>query len=106
MSKTGAPRKYSYQTYMTEANVKPFDLELATDKAVSIPVPDGTALLDIADNQHNPRLVLQLLTGDHYRDVMDVFGPAPAPALKALIQDLVDHFGISASPGDSVALSS
>lgn len=102
----GKNRKYSYQQYMTEATIKPFDLELSDDKALSIPVPDGDALLDIADNQANPRKVLQLLAGDHYREVMDVFGPAPATALTALIQDMVGHFGISASPGDSGALSS
>lgn len=102
----GKNRKYSYQQYMTEATIKPFDLELSDDKALSIPVPDGDALLDIADNQANPRRVLRLLTGDYYEDVMAVFGPAPATVLTSLIQDMVSHFGISASPGDSGALSS
>jgi hypothetical protein len=99
----GKNRRYSYQQYLGEAQIKPFDLELSDDKTVSIPVPDGDALLDIADNQANPRRVLRLLTGDHYQDVMAVFGPAPATALTALIQDMVTHFGISASPGDTGA---
>lgn len=102
----GKNRRYSYEQYLSEAQVKPFDLDLSKDRAISIPVPDGDALLDIADNQANPRRVLRLLCGEHYQDVIAVFGPGPAPALTALIQDMVGHFGISASPGDSGALSS
>lgn len=102
----GKNRKYSYQQYMTEAQIKPFDLDLSDDKALSIPVPDGDTLLDIADNQGSPRRVLQLLTGDHYREVMDTFGAAPGPVLLALLRDMTAHFGISASPGDSDAPSS
>lgn len=102
----GKNRKYSYQQYMTDAQITPFHLELSADKSVSIEVPDGDALLDIADNQDNPRKVLRLMAGDHYRAVMDVFGPAPAPVLTRLIRDMTVHFGISASPGDSGASSS
>lgn len=102
----GKNRKYSYQQYMTDAQIRPFELELSADKTVSIEVPDGDALLDIADNQENPRRVLQLMTGDHFRAVMDVFGPAPAPVLTRLIRDMTTHFGIGVSPGDSAASSS
>ena len=102
----GKNRRYSYQQYMTEAQIPPFELDLTDDRTVSIPVPDGDTLLAIADNQASPRRVLQLLAGDHYRAVMEVFGPAPAPVLTALIRDMTGHFGITASPGDSGAPSS
>lgn len=46
------------------------------------------------------------MAGDHFRAVMDVFGPAPAPVLTALIRDMTVHFGIGAVPGDSGAPSS
>ena len=103
----GKNRKYTFQQYLDEARRTPFTLAELPDGApdVVIPVPDGDTMLAIADNQANPRLVLELLCGSAGRDqVLELFGPAPMSAMQDFLTDVMAHFGMGVSrQGDSSA---
>lgn len=108
----GKNRRYSFQQYMTEARIRPFELEAppaegeAEPRVISIDPPTGDDLLAVTENSDRPRKVLQILCGDKFDDVIELVGPAPAQVLTALIGDMTEHFGMTAAPGDSGASSS
>ena len=107
----GKPRRYSFQQYLDEADNKPFILETGAGgvaaKEIVIQPPDGNTMLDIADNQTNPRLVLELLGGDQADALLELLGKAPASVMNNVMQDAMAHFGLAAArQGDSGAPSS
>lgn len=98
-------KTFKLDRYITEANTKPFDLEISDDEVLSIPVPDGETMLEVEESRSS-RATLELLCGEHAERVMNLVGPLPVSVMNGLVQDMLKHFGITAEqapPGGSRA---
>lgn len=98
------PKTYRFDRYMTEARAEPFTLEISDDETISIPAPDGETVLAIEESRSSRR-TLVLLCGEHYDRVNSLVAKAPARVLTALVNDMVNHFGLNdPPPGGTPAL--
>lgn len=99
---------YKLEKYRAEADIPPFELEIAEDNVVSIPGPDGDTILAISEvPQTDARRILQLLWGEQYDELMAIVGKYPAGVLPAIAADILEHFKIGhlqAAPGGFKAL--
>lgn len=99
---------YKLDTYRAEAQIAPFELDLGGDRVISIPVPDGETIVELAETpQSQARRILQLLLGEQYDELWAVLGKENAGVIPALVADLLKHFKIGelqAAPGGRVAL--
>lgn len=99
---------YKLDKYRAEANVEPFELEIGEGRVISVSVPDGETIIELAETpQNNARRILQLLFGDQYEELWGILGKENAGVLPALAADMLKHFNIGqlqATPGGPVAL--
>ncbi len=86
---------FKLDKYRTEAQVPPFELELAEGQTILIDPPDGEAMMVISETPiYEARTMLRSLCGDHYDDLWAVLGKEQASVVTALIVDMVKHFKI------------
>lgn len=71
----------------------PFVLEVDTDTSITIPRPNGNAILAV-EAATSSREVITALCGDHADEILEIFGEEDHTALKALGGDIQKHFGI------------
>lgn len=99
-----SPKTYDLRQYIHEATKAPFELVLSDDEVLEIPAPTVDRILssgkiDDADVDE----ALKVLVGDDaYAEFRAAIGPAPIGALKPLMKDIQEHFGLGDS-GESDA---
>lgn len=101
-----SPQTYDLRAYIHEATKSPFALQISDDEVLEIPAPTVDRILDAGSmDQSDLRESLRVLVGDDSYDAfMEAIGDAPVGALKPLVEDIQEHFGIG-DQGESDASS-
>lgn len=83
-----------WDTYVEEARIEPFRLEISDDETLVFEAPSGAALIQIMRGLRTGdlELILSSLAGDQWERLLDLFGGAGHKAMPALTEDLMDHF--------------
>lgn len=99
--------KYKLDTYIAEAKVDPFVLEISDTESITINAPTAEVLVDITEIPINQtRDIFWLLCGEEQFDrVWEAVRYLPSSVLQGLMVDLLRHFNIGAEirnlPGKS-----
>ena len=86
---------HKWDSYVREAHVEPFVLEVDENKTISVENPTGVQTLRISQGLRagDAEVILMGLTGDAYQEVRNLLGGAGHKAMASLIEDLMEHFG-------------
>lgn len=101
-----SPQTYDLRAYIHEASKAPFELRISDEEVLEIPAPTVDRILDAGTmDQSDLRESLRILVGDEvYDEFMEAVGDAPVGALRPLIADIQEHFGLG-NEGESDASS-
>lgn len=85
---------HTWDTYVREAEIDPFVLEVSDDEKLTFDAPSGVALMRIMRGLREGDLeaILVALTGDRWQRLEQLLGGAGHKAMPALTEDLMDHF--------------
>lgn len=88
--------QYSWDDFVTEAEIQPYELKVSADKTIVIDNPSGAALMHISSGMRNGDLefILVNLCGDSWPDVQELVQDAPHGVLPSLVESLMDHFDL------------
>jgi hypothetical protein len=84
---------HRFDTYLEDAGIKPFDLEVSDDEVLSIPAPDSNTIL-LIEEAASTRERLRLLCGEHFERVMELIGGESPLVMRRLTQDMTQQFSI------------
>jgi hypothetical protein len=90
------PEFKRWDSYVEEARIEPFRLQISDDETLVIDAPTGAALMHIMQGLRigDLELVLSSITGDQWPRLQELFDHAGHKALPALTEDLMDHFDL------------
>lgn len=85
-----------WDTYVEEARIEPFRLQISDDETLVIEAPTGAALIQIMRGLRagDLEIILFSLAGDHWPRIQELFGGVGHKAMPALTEDLMDHFDL------------
>lgn len=83
-----------WDTYVEEAKIPAFDLEVTDEVTLTFEAPTGVALMRIMRGLREGDLeaILIALTGDQWPALEQLLGGAGHKAFPKLVEDLMDHF--------------
>lgn len=86
----------TWDSYVEEARIEPFRLQVSEDETLIVECPSGVALTRIAEGLRNGdlELILMNLTGDQWERIRELLGGAGHKALPRLTEDMMDHFDL------------
>lgn len=103
-------KTYKLDKYRAEAQLEPFELEVADGQVISIQPPSAETMMAIGETPvQDGRKMLRLLCGEQYEALWAAVAWEPAAVVTSLVKDLIKHFGLGEAalrdvPGGSRAL--
>lgn len=100
---------FKLDTYIAEAKIDPFILEISDTESITINAPTSEVLVEVTETPLNQtRDIFYLLCGeDQFERVWEVVRYLPSTVLQSLMVDLLQHFNITSEvrtlPGGSRA---
>ena len=98
MSNTPKPqgRPFSLDRYRSEAKGDPFELWLDESKSLTVQRPTGDQMFaaEEAFRSGTSRQALEALCGDQADEVLTVLGAEDAAVMRAVVEDMQEHFGL------------
>jgi hypothetical protein len=85
-----------WDTYVEEAKIEPFRLQVSDAETLTIEAPTGAALIQIMRGLRSGdlELILASLTGDQWERLQELLGGVGHKAMPKLTEDLMDHFDL------------
>ena len=92
-----------WDTYVKEADKPPFELEVSADQVISIHAPTGAQIIDAqkAAASGDVETQLRLICDDAADDLLPLIKAAPGDAMRALLEDIMAHFGYATGEGSA-----
>lgn len=87
-------KSYNLADYRRQANKPPFPFKIDDDRTIMIEPPDGDAVMAVMATD-NVREQFRLLAGESFDEIIEIVGAEQGGVLKALLQDMSAHFGLS-----------
>lgn len=86
----------TWDQYVAEAKGEPFALPVREDYKIEIPRPSGEQMFAV-EEANSSKEILQALCGDKYEEVLELFEGADAAVMRAVMNDMQEHFGMGNS---------
>lgn len=87
-----AGKNKTWDQYVAEAKGEPFVLPVREDYTIEIPRPTGDQMFEVEAATSSDE-VLRTLCGEKADELRDLFGPADAGAMRAVMNDMQEFFG-------------
>lgn len=84
----------TWDSYVKEAEIAPFELKVSDDETISITNPTGAQVERIASGMRagDNRVVMLGLFGDQFERINELIAVAGHDAADALLEDVMEHF--------------
>lgn len=86
----------TWDSFVEEAKIDAYTLQVSADESLVIECPSGAALLHISQGLRNGdlELILASLCGEHWERIEELMRNAPHGVLPNLVEALMDHFNL------------
>lgn len=87
----------SFDQYVKEAEVAPFELPVDKEKTITVTVPTGHRLIKFQNawREGDPEAALWALTGDAWDELEPLVGGAPHKVMQDLATDMAVYFDLT-----------
>lgn len=88
-----AGKNKTWDQYVAEAKGDPFVLPVREDYSIEIPRPTGDQMFQVEASTSSEE-ILQALCGERADEVRELFANADAAVMRAVMNDMQEHFGL------------